>query len=391
MSKAFAIPTWLACAIVLAFGYTTGLQLGKVSPYAARLEAEFGYGLAQVGVLTSLLTLFVAVSAAFVGRRVSRIGVTRSLKVSAVVMAIGAVLFGFVPEGGWLLAARTVEALGYVVAVIAAPAYLANAQSGRLRPVFLALWGSVVPIGFAASDTLASQLPASLSLANSFLVFAAPIAVLAMLVLLLRKDVAVPAAAKGDAAPAPSGDAGVAWILAVAFGCYVCLSIAFFAFLPTFAATRSGVSVSSGVVALFVPIGSFAAAFLLSILPRPAVLALAAAGFLGAAFSAPFMFAGASGNALAMITFAFFIGIAASAIIASVSVLTSSRDSSTRTLGAIAQFGGSAVLLGAPLAGFVIERFGWDVLAGGLAAIASLGFLIFLSRLARRRPLATAL
>ncbi|HSP26200.1 MAG TPA: MFS transporter, partial [Saliniramus sp.] len=190
MSKALAVPTWLACAIVLAFGYTTGLQLGKVSPYAARLEAEFGYSLAQVGALTSLLTLFVAVSAAFVGRRVSKVGVTRSLKVSAVVMAIGAVLFGSVPENGWLLAARTVEALGYVVAVIAAPAYLANAPSGRLRPVFLALWGSVVPIGFAASDTLASQLPAGMPISTSFLVFGAPIAVLTMLVLLLRNDVA---------------------------------------------------------------------------------------------------------------------------------------------------------------------------------------------------------
>ncbi|HSP25718.1 MAG TPA: hypothetical protein VLQ65_11125, partial [Saliniramus sp.] len=287
----------------------------------------------------------------------------------------------------------TVEALGYVVAVIAAPAYLANAPSGRLRPGFLALWGSVVPVGFAASDTLASQLPAGMPISTSFLVFAAPIAVLTMLVLLLRNDVATPATvASGDAGVAPlrAADSGVAWILAVAFGCYVCLSIAFFAFLPTFAATRSGVSVSSGVVALFVPLGSFTAAFLLSILPRPAVLALAAAGFLGAALSAPFMFAGESGNAVAMITFAFFIGIAASAIIASVSVLTTSRDASTRTLGAIAQFGGSAVLLGAPLAGYVIERFGWDMLAGGLAVVASLGFLIFLSRLARRRPLATA-
>ena len=67
-------PIWLSCLVVLAFGYTTGMQLGKVAPYVDRLEADLGVGLTYSGLLTSVLAVFVAAAAASVGRLIARIG-----------------------------------------------------------------------------------------------------------------------------------------------------------------------------------------------------------------------------------------------------------------------------------------------------------------------------
>jgi MFS family permease len=101
---------WLSCLVVLAFGYTTGMQLGKVSPYVDRLEADLGLGLVWSGWLTSMLAIFVAIAAAPAGRLIARTGTVAALKAAALIMAIGAILFGIVSGPGWLLAARAVEA-----------------------------------------------------------------------------------------------------------------------------------------------------------------------------------------------------------------------------------------------------------------------------------------
>lgn len=355
--------------VVLAFGYSTGMQLGKVSPYVDRLEADFGLGLTYSGWLTSVLAVFVAITAASAGRLIARIGTVTGLKAGAVIMVIGAILLGTVSGPGFLLAVRAVEAAGYVFAVVAAPAYLAMSAPARLRATFLALWGSVVPVGFALANLLAYSLSNLIALSDAFLVFAIPIAGLALLVLTMGNR-------SGNISEKPGSDSGsasggaIAWVLVLGFGLYVYLSMAFFTFLPKFIHSQPNGQFPPGVVALFVPAGSFTAASVLARLRGPSVLLLATIGFLSIAGSALFVFSTEMDGGVAMAIYAFFCGICASSLFASVPLFAKTQIAATRTIGAIAQAGGMATLIGPPIAGSIIEHFGWAALAWSFVAVA---------------------
>jgi MFS family permease len=358
---------WL-CLVVLGFGYTTGMQLGKVSPYVDRLEADLGLGLAWSGWLTSVLAVFVAITAASAGRLIARTGTVTALKAGALIMVIGATWFGTVSGPGLLLAARAVEAAGYVLAVVAAPAYLASAAPGRLRTAFLALWGSVVPVGFALANLLASGLSGQIAWSDAFLIFAVPLAVFALPVLLLLGPSAS-IVERPDAGPRPASDGPIAWLLVLGFGLYVYLSMGFLTFLPKFIHSQPDAQLPPGVVALFVPAGSFAAAAALTRLRGNSVLLLAMTGFLSIAASACLVFSTQAHGAAAMAVYAFSCGICASSLFASVPLLAGTQASSARTIGAMAQAGGIATLFGPPVAGSIIENLGWSALAGSFVAV----------------------
>jgi MFS transporter, CP family, cyanate transporter len=360
-------PPWLSCLVVLAFGYTTGMQLGKVSPYVDRLEADLGLGLAWSGWLTSVLAVFAAIAAASAGRLIARIGTATALKAGALIMVIGAALFGTVSGPGLLLAARAVEAAGYVFAVVAAPAYLATSAPGRLKAAFLALWGSVVPVGFALANLLASSLSGLLAWSDALLAFAIPLAVFALLVLTMEQS---NIAERPGAEPRSASNGAIAWLLVLGFGLYVYLSMGFLTFLPKFIHSQPDAQIPPGIVALFVPAGSFTAAAALTRLRGESVLLLAQTGFLGIAGSACLVFSTQAHGGIAMAMYAFFCGICASSLFASVPLLAGTSRSSARTIGAMAQAGGMATLVGPPVAGAIIEIFGWPALAGSFVAVA---------------------
>jgi hypothetical protein len=359
---------------VLAFGYATGLELGKIAPYAVRIAENYGTGLAFSGLLTSAVTLFVALFAAFLGRPLVRVGLLKCLRASVVLIVAGASLFVLPLGPAGLMTARLVEGAGYVLAAVAAPAWLANAPIGSARPVFMALWGSVVPVGFAAAAALAGVLPAQMSTGQQLAVFALPVAVLSLPVLSVRGD-----APRRDAQADTAGWGDVAWSLAAAFGLYVFLSMGFFSFLPAFAQER-GIA-ALGLVPLMVPLGSFATAAVLPVLRRENGPVLAVIGFGVAAVSAIWMFH--QGGAAALFVYAFACGVSSSATLASVLVAAPGEQASARTLGAMAQCGGTTAFLGAPFAGALLDRMGWTALgvALSIAAVAAGATLL----LARRR------
>lgn len=48
----------LSCIVILLLGYATGLQLGRMAPYALRINETYGFSLSVIGWLTSLVTPF---------------------------------------------------------------------------------------------------------------------------------------------------------------------------------------------------------------------------------------------------------------------------------------------------------------------------------------------
>ncbi|SFK23345.1 MFS transporter [Celeribacter neptunius] len=368
--RSFRAPLWEA-GFVLAFGYATGVELGKIAPFAGEIAANAGVGLGFVGFLTSALTLFVALFAGFVARPVARYGLARVLKLSALLILSGAVMLALPLAPYMMMAVRVFEGAGYVLAAVAAPAWFAGAPIGRARPVFMALWGSVVPLGFAASAAMAAMLPAAWSPTDGFAAMAAVVAALSLPVLVLpHRDAERQGSALETPPPSPLRLSDLPWGIAVAFGLYVILSMGFFSFLPLYDAQNPAHigGLRAGFVPLMVPVGNFFTAWLLARLKGDAAIVMAASGFALAALSAGLMFQMAS--PVPMYAYAFCAGVSASATLSAVLVVSRSSAASTRLLAALAQFGGIAAFLGAPVSGMILERGSWQAMGMTLALVA---------------------
>lgn len=370
-----------AIAALLVAGVFAGAQLGKIAPLVGWYRDEIGFSLVLIGWLTSAIGIFVALLALPAGWAVGVLGARPSFVWSSVVLVAGGVALASFDAPGLILAGRLVEGAGYLALVIAIPAILTTISPPAWRGAALALWGGFVPVGFAAADFLAAALvdpvgPALYLLANVaiFAVFAA------ISVLLLRRvgDVVpdrIPAA-DGDGRRAISGSLSVAVVAAaLAFGVYVVLSVGFFAFMPAFVADRGDLLVSAGVIALSVPAGNVLASLFMRRGTALVAAWLAAAGFAVAAIAAvpAFAAAGAATTTVAGLVFAIAGGVIASALFAAVPYIVPKGGSVAVAIGLVAQTGGLGTVFGPPLAGHVIERYGWDGYAWFLAAVAVAG------------------
>lgn len=386
-----------AIAALLVAGVFAGAQLGKIAPLVGWYRDEIGFSLVLIGWLTSAIGIFVALLALPAGWAVGVLGARPSFVWSSVVLVAGGVALASFDAPGLILAGRLVEGIGYLALVIAIPAILTTISPQAWRGAALALWGGFVPVGFAAADFLAAALldragPALYLLANVaiFAVFAA-ISVL----LLGRVGDVVPdriPAADGDGRRAISGSLSVAVVAAaLAFGVYVVLSVGFFAFMPAFVADRGDLLVSAGVIALSVPAGNVLASLFMRRGTALVAARLAAAGFAAAAIAAvpAFAAAGAATTTLAGLVFAIAGGVTASALFAAVPYIVPKGGSVAVAIGLVAQTGGLGTVFGPPLAGHVIERYGWDGYAWFLAAVAVAGVVLVAPLLmmpARRFP-----
>lgn len=363
-----------ASAILVTFlGYAAGMQLSKIASLIVRMEAEWGLSLVFSGWLASLLGLFVALAAYPATVIAKRVGLRTSLFFGAGTLALGAIGFGLFTQPAPLLIMRMIEAVGYVVICVAAPAYLAIFAPERLRGMFLALWGSFVPVGYLAANAWVSYLPDTWSIQELFLSFAAPMAIMTLALFILPHDqpsTAQSAARKNSRIPFGG------FLLALAFALYVYCSLAFFTFLPKLLVSMpTSTNTSPEFISLAVPLANFAAAFILAYLGTKTAIKVSAFGFFLVFITGVMMFALPTISAWSLILHAFGGGFVASAIFASVPLVTQDDNSAALTVGVIAQSGGLTTVFAAPFAGYLIESWGWMAWVVSLILTAALGFV----------------
>ncbi len=356
------------------------MQLGKIAPIVGYFRDVHAYSLTVIGWLTALIGVFVALAALPTARLIDRIGSVRALKTGAIILTFGALLLAFVDTLPFHLMARTIEAVGYVLLVIAAPAYLATHALPQQRPTLLALWGSFVPVGYALANIQAGLVTgafgAAASLPSAAILLAAVTAATVGWVRASGVKMATDHRQDHDVERADAtGSLRNAVLLAIAFGIYVVLQMGFFTFLPTFMETATR-PLSPAVIALFVPAGNLIAALLLAILPAGSAGRLAALAMALSALSAVFLFQQSRAPELApYVAFSFLGGVIASSVFASVPLATSARLSAAMVVGFIAQGGGIGTIGGPPLAGFLLDNFGWSALTWLLVVLSGLGAL----------------
>jgi MFS family permease len=178
-------------------------------------------------------------------------------------------------------------------------------------------------------------------------------------------------------------------LVALAFGIYVVLSVGFFTFMPAYVgAPGSSIVLSAGAIALFVPIGNVLASLLVSGRDERFIALLSAAGFaVNAALAIPAF--GASNRTVATSALALFAiagGMTASALFASIPFIVRRQGSASVAIGLVAQAGGIGTLFGPPLAGYVIETYGFAGFGWFLAAVALVGIVCLIPLTVTRVP-----
>jgi len=387
-------------AMLLLTGVLAGTQLGKIAPLVDWYRNEAGFSLVLIGWLTSMISIFVALVALPTGWAIERMGMRRSFAASALVMAGGGLALAFLAEPWAILAARLVEGIGYLVLVIVIPALLNSIAPPAWRAPALAMWGGFVPVGFAVADFMArGVLPTAgpqYFLLAAIIVFA--VCALLAAILLGKVDDHDPDAGAPAAQVLQGGIAGQITfpvvLVALSFGFYVVLSVSFFAFMPAFVASpQANILLSAGLIALIVPVGNVLTGVLVKGRDGRFVLMLAGIG-LAASLIAAIPAFGVSGSVLATVAavvLAIAGGMIASALFACIPAIVPQGKSVSIAIGLVCQMGGIGTVIGPPMAGYVIETYGWSGFGVFLALTAALGGICLLP-LARRRvqPMETA-
>lgn len=222
-------------------GAMASMQVGKVPPAIPVLRGELGLGLVAAGWVASIFNATSASLGAGAGVFADRIGHRGATLGGLVLLAAGGALGGLAPDGGWLLAARFVEGLGFLVVVVSCPSIIARVTAPRHMRLALGIWAAYMPSGMAVM-MLAS--PALLHLVGWRGLWLGN-AVLALLFAggfwLATRHLRLAAGARRSWAdvrltltrPGP-------WLLA---GCFTCYTLQFFAlmsWLPTFLVEELG-------------------------------------------------------------------------------------------------------------------------------------------------------
>jgi MFS family permease len=378
-------------ALLLA-GVLAGSQLGKLAPLVGWYQNEVGFSLTLIGWFTSAIGIFVALVALPAGWVIERAGMRLSFAFAAAVMTVGGLALAFLHAPGAILAARLVEGVGYLILVIVIPALLNSVSPLSWRAPVLAIWGGFVPVGFAVADFMAGELlpvaEPKVFLLAAILAFAVLALVAAVLLGLIddmdageRADAKQPARSFGATMTLP------VVLVALAFGIYVIASVGFFAFMPAFISwSGAGILLAAGVIALVGPVGNGLTSLLVGGRDGRFIVLLAALGLGVAALTAIPAFGGSAPMfaTLALLLFAMSGGFVASALFAGLPSIVPKGGSVAVAIGLVCQAGGIGTVLGPPLAGHIIEAYGWPGFGIFLALVSAVGALCLLPVLRSR-------
>jgi MFS family permease len=384
--------------LVYGTGVLAAAALGKVAPAVSLLRADLGLSLEAAGWLVSAMTAVAALLGTPAGLWVRRRGGRRALLTGLALLAVTGVAGAGAPGAGWMLAARVVEGVGFLLVMVAAPTLLVQMAARTDQPAVLALWGTAIPVGLAVSAAAGGALAPLgwrlwLPVPNAL---AIPAAVASALV--VPADGPPPAGgARGwaggpgpppGAAPAAGArlrlaDLRAPALLAGGFCATVVIAAAVLGMLPAFLEEQRRAGVAAGgtataLVALCSVLGSLVAGWLLA---RGAELrGLAATGLLTPLASWPMVAAGGSlgGSVLAAAGLMAANGVVVAGVFAAVPKVAAAPDHLGVVNGLVAQLGSAGTLLGPPLFAWAAGAAGWRVLPPLVAAFSVAGLVLLL-------------
>lgn len=378
---------WWAVALLFAAGCSTSLHIGKVPSALPLLRAEWDLSLAQAGLVVSIYALLIATCGLLLGVLVQRIGNPRLAIVGVGIVGVGSLLGAQSQEFHWLLATRSLEGLGWIMAVIAIPPLLVALCHARDRPLVMGIWGAFVPLG-AGVMLLLSPMALSMGgwrfswiLSGLFSLLAA-----ALIMMVLRAHAMRIAPVRSE-----KGDAGkqftdlkksLIWMLS---GCFLLYSLQFVSvtsFLPTLLLDTTSLSLdaASRITALVIisnTVGNVIAGYLMR--RGTSHVPVLVAGALGMGIFAVFVFnetVSVSVRLACAFGASIFGGLIPGTCFATLPKAISVVSASGLLIGLMMQCAGIGQLLGGVVVPVAVDYAGaWEVAGFVLLAIGALGAL----------------
>lgn len=371
--------SWIQILSLWLIGVLAAAQLAKFAVMAPVLRERFGLTLAEAGLLISLLEIGGALFGFVAGLYISWLGARRFVVAGLALLAGTSAVEGVSQSVTMLFAARTVEGIGYLLVVIAAPTLIMVVANARSRSAALALWSTFVPVGMALGSAVTGATIDPLGFGGTSAIWSATCLVALVASLRLPSS---PTSTRGGAAMPKAG----AWFATLGFGCYTIFVSALTALLPTFlvdatGASIGGASLATGLASLAalpgaaVAIALFRGARTGARRPVPALVVT----LLATMAVAPATFAVASGSSFRLTTLFTVLVVALSAVASSIvfarlPALSGARSSVDSRIaaanGLVTQFGAAGALAGPPLGALVVETWGWAALGVAITVLA---------------------
>ena len=366
---------WSVVLLSVGAGVAGACLIGKVPPALPTLRTEFGLSLVEAGWLASLMSLLGASLGIAVGSMVDRLGRRRTIVGALLVMAAASVAAGLAESATLLFAARLVESVGFVAAVIAAPSIIADAATRADQRFAFGLWGTYIPTGIAVAMVATPLVLDDFGWRGVSLLAALPALAVALGLALVfhgAPTAAVPARGLKDlkeAARLPGP-----WIAGAAFSFYAFQWFIVMTWLPTLLVETMGydaraAGLLTATVVFVNALGNVLGGALLLRGARSWVLMAAVALIQASAMQ--FAFSDAMRESFryaAVLFFSFFGGMLPASVFASVPVLTPRLQLLGLVNGLIVQCSNLGSVLGPPVyAWAVLWLGGWD--KGGLVLL----------------------
>lgn len=359
-------------ALVVIVGVTCALHVGKMPVAIPVLQQSMGLTLVQAGFMLSLVQLAGMLLGLPVGLMADRFGARRLMLVGLIILSAGSALGAVSPGVGFLLASRVLEGLGFLLAVLPAPALLRQqVHDPSVLSRALGWWGAYMPFGTALALLVGVPLLAWMGWRLAW-------AILAMLSLLAALGLA--RGVRADASATHRSRVGQAllprlirtlsrtgpWLVALAFFMYSGQWMAVIGFLPTIYAqsgfSPGAVGVMSALAAGINMLGNIAAGRFVSLGVRPGVLL--ATGYAAMAVGAWVAFAAVGHPVLqygAVLLFSSLGGLIPGTLFGMAVGLAPDNSTVSTTVGWMQQFSSLGQFLGPPLVAWVaVVMGGWQ-------------------------------
>ena len=356
---------WGLILLLYAAGLLAAGQFAKIALELLSLETV--YPEAPVALLVSALSVAGILFGVTSGVVVARMGAGRSLL--AALLAAGALTAAqaTLPPFAVMMALRLAEGLAHLTIVVAAPALMVQAASGRDVPVAMGLWGTFFGVGFALSAAIGPWLdtvPATL-LAHA----GACLVIAAMLFPLLQTG---PGQAQDRIGflRRHASIYGTPAIVAPALGFF--LHTAMFLGLLTFVPLTVTPDIAA-LMPLLALVGTFGAG-VIARYRRPETILLVAF-LLSVVAGLVLMVLPEELRAIGTLVFIVIVGLVPGASFADVPALNRTPETQAQAYGAIAQLGNVGTAVSVPLFALMLPLAGFPALIGLAALISAMGCL----------------
>lgn len=149
---------WPATLLLVGAGLVSAMQVGKAPAALQAVQAALPMPLAQAAWLLSAFGVIGAVLGLPLGLLADRIGARRALVAGLLLQAMGSAAGALAGTAWFLLASRVVEGLGFLCAIVAAPALITHVARGPAAAGPLAAWSTFMPLGMALALLLSPWL-----------------------------------------------------------------------------------------------------------------------------------------------------------------------------------------------------------------------------------------